>query len=469
MARDGQDIPQGRVRRTAPVAAAVAGTAGESVVVALRRKVMGAEVTVDHERAAERYAELLGRSRGALMKAGQALSFVTMGPAAPPEMQAAYRNALARLREDAPPMAPAVALATLEAELGVTAESAFAEFEPDPIASASIGQVHRARLHDGRAVAVKIQYPGVAAAIDADLANYELLSTFIGLLMGLSPRRLGVDHREIAREISAQIREELDYRQEAANQTAFADAYRGHPFIRIPEVLPELSTSRVLTQEFVDGLGWDQALAAEQPLRERWAEAISRFGHWSLGYFRMANVDPHPGNFRFHTDGGVSFLDFGCVSRLSPKAALLADNLQRSAIRGDVDAVWRWAVQAGQWRPSDPVTPEEAYHYWRVPLEPYWGEQPYQLTHEKIGEWMEFRFSPTGPSANALKYIKAPPGFTILSRLDCGVMSLFADLKVALPWGAIAAEYHERAVPQTELGVLHAEFIARHSLAIRHA
>lgn len=469
MARQADGIPQGRVRRTAPVAGALARTTGEAVVVGLRRKLTGAEVTVDHDRAVERYAQLLGRSRGALMKAGQALSFVSMGPGVAPEMQAAFRNALSRLREDAPPMEPEVALATLEAELGMPAEKVFAEFQPQPVAAASIGQVHRARLHDGRPVAVKIQYPGVATAINADLANYELLSTFLGLLMGLSSRRIGVDHRQVAREIAGQIRAELDYRQEAANQRDFASAYRDHPFIRIPEVIDELSTSRVLTQDLVEGLDWEQALAAEVQLRERWAEAISRFGHGSMGSFRLAQLDPHPGNFRFQEDGGVSFLDFGCVSRLSPRTATLANGLLQMAIRGDVQGTWRWALEAGMWRESDPVTPEEVFAYWHEPLEPYWGEQPYLITHEKIGAWLEYRFSPTGPCANALRYINAPDDFTLLSRLDFGVMSLFADLRVALPWGSIAAEFYENAAPQTELGALHAEFLADHPRRFQHA
>ena len=143
-----------------------------------------------HVRTAERYAELLGRSKGALMKAGQMLSFASAGPAVPAEFQSIYQAALARLRDDAPPMAPELARAVLERELGRPAESAFAEFDWEPLAAASVGQVHAARLHDGRAVAVKIQYPGVADAICADLKNTELLATFLSLVVGgLSPRK----------------------------------------------------------------------------------------------------------------------------------------------------------------------------------------------------------------------------------------------------------------------------------------
>ena len=169
----GDRISGGRLRRTAPLAALSARTAGEAVVVGLRSKLTGADSTEFHIRTAERYTELLGRSKGALMKAGQMLSLISVIPAVPEEFQPIYQVALTRLRDDAPPMAPGLARFALERELGRPVESAFAQFEWEPLAAASIGQVHAARLHDGRAVAVKIQYPGVAAAIRADLKNNE--------------------------------------------------------------------------------------------------------------------------------------------------------------------------------------------------------------------------------------------------------------------------------------------------------
>ena len=191
--RKGDGLDRGRLRRTAPLVGLTARTAGEAVVVGLRRKLTGADTTEFHVRTAERYAELLGHSKGALMKAGQMLSFVSASPAVPAEFQSIYQAALTRLRDEAPPMAPELARAALERELGQRTESAFAQFEWEPLAAASIGQVHAARLHDGRAVAVKIQYPGVADAIHADLKNTELLSTFLGLLFGLSPRKVSFD------------------------------------------------------------------------------------------------------------------------------------------------------------------------------------------------------------------------------------------------------------------------------------
>src|ERR1700721_1100388 len=198
---EGDGIRRGRVRRTAPLAALTARTAGEAVVVGLRSKLTGADSTEFHVRTAKRYVELLGRSKGALMKAGQMLSFVSLGPVVGEEFQTTYQTALTRLRNDAPPMAPELAREVLEQELGQPTESTFAEFDLEPLAAASIGQVHAAKLHDGRAVAVKIQYPGVAAAIDAALKNTELLTTFLGLMGGVSPRKLNLDLKGAAQEM----------------------------------------------------------------------------------------------------------------------------------------------------------------------------------------------------------------------------------------------------------------------------
>jgi predicted unusual protein kinase regulating ubiquinone biosynthesis (AarF/ABC1/UbiB family) len=451
-------IAHGRVRRAAPLAALTARTAGEAVVAALRRRATGRQDPEFVGRAAERYAELLGRSKGALMKAGQALSFVSIGPAVPSEFQRAWQTALSRLRTDAPPMAPELARGVLERELGKTTEEAFAHFDWEPLAAASIGQVHAAQLPDGRRVAVKIQYPGVAAAIRDDLRNTELLSTFLSLIGGLSPTRLRMDFKGVAREIEARVTEELDYRQEAASQAMFADLYRGHPFIHVPDVVGQLCTDRVLTQELVEGLQWSEALVAPADLRDSWAEVIHRFSYGSFHRFAMFNADPHPGNYIFHDDGSVSFLDFGCVKRFHRGQVEMMDDILRSSIRGDMMATWRACVEAGWWSASDPVTPAEIYEYWRIPFEMYWGEQPFTVTPEYVAGWIERRFSPTGPSGNAFRYVTAQGEYTIMGRLEASVMSVIAELRPTNYWAAIYAEQYEGALPMTALGKLNEEF-----------
>jgi predicted unusual protein kinase regulating ubiquinone biosynthesis (AarF/ABC1/UbiB family) len=451
-AKQGDGIGRGRLRRTVPLVGLTARTAGEAVVVGLRGKLTGADSGEFHVRTAERYAELLGRSKGALMKAGQMLSFTSLGPAVGGEFQTTYQAALMRLRDDAPPMAPELAREVLEHELARSTESAFAEFSWEPLAAASIGQVHAARLHDGRNVAVKIQYPGVAAAIHADLKNTELLATFLKLITGLSARKVSFDLRGAAQEIGERITEELDYRLEAANQAEFAEIYREHPFIHIPEVIGELSTDRVLTQELVRGKSWSEALAADQELRDSWAEAIHRFTYGSYHYFYMFNADPHPGNYVLHDDGSVSILDFGCVKRLRPGQIEPLNMVMRECLRGDVEETWRVSVEGGFFAPSGSLTREEVFTYWRAPIEMYWGEQPFTLTPQYATRLIEFRYSPTGPSANAFRHLTAPVAYTIMSRLDIGVISLLGELRATNQWEAIAAEYFEEADPVTPMG-----------------
>jgi predicted unusual protein kinase regulating ubiquinone biosynthesis (AarF/ABC1/UbiB family) len=465
----GDGISGGRLRRSVPLAALGARTAGEAVVVGLRSKLTGADSTEFHVRTAERYAELLGRSKGALMKVGQMLSFVAAAPAVPTEFQPIYQAALARLRDDVPPMAPELARAVLERELGGPVASAFAEFDWNPIAAASIGQVHAARLHDGRAVAVKIQYPGVAAAIHADLKNNELLATFLGFLFVLSPRKMSLDIRGAARELNARITEELDYRLEAANQAEFADIYRGHPFIHVPEVIRELCSRRVLTQELVLGSSWSEAVASQKELRDVWAEAIYRFIYTSNHRFCLFHADPHPGNYLFHDDGSVSFLDFGCIKRFTRPQVDSMNAIGRACWRDDVRATWQASVEAGFWRSSDPVTPEEVFAYWREPWELWWAQQPFTLTPEYVAKWVKRRFSQAGPSANAFRYITAPPAYAMLGRIELNTTSLIAGLHATNDWQSIAAEFFEDAAPVTAMGKLDHAFFADQQTAGNHA
>ncbi len=452
----------GRLRRTAPLVGLSARTLGEAAVADVRRKLAGVDPAEFHARTAARYAELLGSSKGALMKAGQMLSFASICPLVPAEYQSIYRTALTRLREDAPPMAPELARATLERELGCAAESAFARFDWEPLAAASVGQVHEAQLHDGRAVAVKIQYPGVADAIGADLKNVELLAAFISLLgAGLSRSRLSFDLRGAAREIGVRIVEELDYRREAANQAEFAEHYRGHPFIHVPDVIGELCTARVLTQELVRGRSWEDALGAEQELRDRWGEAIWRFTYGSLKRICAFNADPHPGNYVLHDDGTVSCLDFGCVKRFDPEQVGMVDAIGRACLRHDVLGTWRACVEAGFWKSTDPVTPDEAFAFWHDDWAMLWAERRFVITDQYAARRLARRYSPDGPSANAFRHITISPDYTVMSRIEIGLASVIAQLRAGARWGDIAAEGLEGADPVTELGTRERAFFER--------
>jgi hypothetical protein len=281
----------------------------------------------------------------------------------------------------------------------------------------------------------------------------------------MSTRKLRFDVRAAARELGARIAEELDYEREAANQAEFARHYRGHPFIRVPAVIDELSSARVLTQELVRGLSWSEAMVADQELRDSWAEAIHRFVYGAYSRFCMFNADPHPGNYVFHLDGSVSFLDFGCVKRLRRDQVQMMDAVVAAAVRHDVLGTWRASVEAGFWRASDPVTCEEAFDYWYDDWAMMWAEERFVVTPEYVAGWLGRKLSPSGPSANACAYITIPPEYTMIGRVELGVAAMLAELRAGNVWGAMAAERFWNAEPQSELGRLEHAFFDQRQVA----
>jgi hypothetical protein len=278
-----------------------------------------------------------------------------------------------------------------------------------------------------------------------------------------------LDFRGMAREMSVRIIEELDYRLEAANQTEFAAMYRGHPFIHVPEVIGELCSDRVLTQELVQGKSWSEALTSEQGLRNSWSESIWRFVYGTYQRVYIFNADPHPGNYLFHEDGSVSFLDFGCVKRFRRDQAETTNMIVRESLRGDVLATWKAAVEIGFFSSSGDVTPQEVFDYWREGFEMYWAEQPFTVTPEYVAAFIERRFSPIGPSGNAFQHAVAPPEWTMTSRIEMGAMSAIAGLRARNDWRSIAAEYFENAPPLTAMGKLESEFFKGQSAASNNA
>jgi predicted unusual protein kinase regulating ubiquinone biosynthesis (AarF/ABC1/UbiB family) len=451
-------IPQGRLRRTVPLAALSARAAGEGLADVLRRRLQGERgASVEfHVRNAERYADALSRSKGLLMKVGQILSFVDISAAIDRTYGATYQAALASLQSDAAPMDPVLVAAVIERELGRGPEELFAEFSPTPMAAASIGQVHAARLHDGTDVAVKVQYPGVADAIGDDLANTELLLTFVKLAQGVAPQLGSFDVRAIAAEISERILEELDYATEAANQLEFAEHFRGHPFVRIPEVVPGRSSDRVLTMELVHARRWNETADADQALRDRWGEVVYRFIFGSIARFGMFNADPHPGNYLFHDDGTVTFLDFGCVKRLAPETQRGFWGLPRAAIANDADELLQVYVEAGFARADAPPPAAELLAWNRSNFAPLHHPQPFTFSPEFVAGML-------GRMADMDKGVRRhsniPKDFVFTNRIFIGLYSVLGALGATADWRAIFEE-DVSGVPTTELGRLEADFFA---------
>jgi predicted unusual protein kinase regulating ubiquinone biosynthesis (AarF/ABC1/UbiB family) len=460
-------VPRGRARRVAPLVGLAGRTAGEAVVASLRARWAGEHEAARargefHRRVADQWAHRLGSSRGVLMKAGQILSVVLPDSGVESGYRGIYQAALAKLQDNAPPMPAAVVTEVITAELGRPPSELFAEFDPRPVAAASIGQVHAATLPDGRKVAVKVQYPGVDEAIRADLANTELLATFFRLLVTLMPNLTKLDVRAMAREISERIGEEIDYQTEAANQRLFADVYRGHPFIHIPEVHDEWSTRRVLTMDFVDGQRYAKATMAEQDLRDRWSEVIFRFYLGSMYNFGLVHTDAHPGNYLFHPDGTVTFLDFGCVKQLSTDRVAGMSSWFQPTLDGDVEAVWRAAAKSGYVDPTDPADPVELLAWFRDAYRYIVGPQPFTITPRYVADAMRDRISATSPHRRVIGKMTMDSDVTMALRMDIAVIAALGGLRPNGQWRAICQEWVDAAPPTTTYGQLAATFAAAH-------
>ena len=403
-------------------------------------------------RTAEDVARELGNMKGAVMKAGQLIGFIV--EALPPEAQ----QALASLQSEAPPMAPSLAEQVIVDELGRHPSQLFREWEPVPVAAASIGQVHRARLHDGRLVAVKVQYPGVGETITGDLANVELLYAMFSAFALKS-----LDVRAMVDELRRRMIEELDYRREAADQQYFADLYRGHPFIRVPEVHHELCTGRVLVSDWVDGLSWaDFERTATPEARQRAAEVLFRWAQQCIYRHRIFNGDPHPGNYRFHEDGTVTFLDFGLVKRWTDAEVATLWPVIEPLLAADPVGTVREMVTAGFLQPDHGLDPDEVYAYVSAPYRPYLVDT-FTFTRSYVGETLGAILDVRGPYQHIVERLNLPVSFVILDRVVWGMSALLGKLEATNRWRAILDEYRIDAPPATELGRLEAAWRAGRS------
>jgi len=400
-------------------------------------------------RSAEDVAAVLGGMKGAIMKAGQMLSFLADG--LPPEAQAA----LATLQADVPPMSPRLAAEVVRGELGADPERVFLEWGEVPVAAASIGQVHRAVTRDGREVAVKVQYPGIERAIKGDLDNAEWLYSLFS-----SFRLKNLDVHGLVDELRARMAGELDYTLEGSNQDEFSRVYAGHPFIRIPAIIPEYSTRRVLTSEWVDGERWDEFLdRASGAERQRAGEVIYRFAQGSIHRHGMFNGDPHPGNYRFHRDGSVTFLDFGLVKRWTAGEWENLAPVLDAVLDDDPAATISRMVEAGFLRPDHGLAPERVWEYVSIPYVPLLTER-FKYTRAWVAGALERLIDVRGAFSDIAAQLDMPPSFVILDRVVWGVSGLLGQLEAEAGWAGIVSEYRKGSPPSTDLGVVEAEWVA---------
>lgn len=396
--------------------------------------------------------ETLGSMKGAFMKLGQMASYLDAG------MDPEVRKQLAALQSNAPPMSADLAASVIASELGASPDEVFASWDPEPLAAASIGQVHRAVTRDGQAVAVKVQYPGVDQAIRDDLENSTMLMQLVRMAFP------SLDAGTVVEELRTRIAEELDYGLEARNQAMFAKHFADHPFIHVPAVIRSLSTQRVLTTELVSGTRYEEVVDRwSQEERDLAGETIFRFVFGCLYRFNVFNGDPHPGNYLFHGNGRVSFLDFGLVKWFSePDVAILSEMIQTMVIHPDPAAFRRAVERVGFIRAGSGLTDDQIVGYFRHYYELVLDRGPSSFSPEYASETLRHFFDATNP---VMRQANVPGPFVILQRINLGLYAVLAGLGSVVDWRAVAEEIWPfvEAAPAGQLGRADLAWRASHS------
>ncbi len=406
-----------------------------------------------HLETADQILTVLGTMKGAAMKLGQMLSFIDLG-VVPRDARPEFQRKLAALRDSAPEVPFDRMMRVLEEDLGRARSAVFSELDEQPIGVASIGQVYRARLKDGRRVAVKIQYPGVAAAVRADMKN-------LALMMRLVQRALpGIDTEALAREIRLRIGEELDYKLEAANQRAFAVAFRDHPFVVVPEAHESLCSERVLVSDYVEGRGFEELKGAPDEVRNRLGEIIYRFFCGTLYRRREFSGDPHPGNFLLQDDGRVAFFDFGLFKRMSPASVELELACQRAAAEGRAEDLHRLMAEARILPQPERVDPERWLAYCQDAIGWYLVDEEVQLTPGMATQALIESIAPQSAYFTTFRHQRLPSEHILARRLELFCEALLGQLRAQANWHRIAREWMYGEHPVTELGELEAAFYA---------
>ena len=393
--------------------------------------------------------------RGAAMKAGQVLSTVEM-PGLDPDQAAYVQERLASLRDSVPAVGWKQMRGVLAAEWGEDPDRVLAQIDPVPAAAASIGQVYRGVTHDGQDVAIKVQYPGIADSIEADMRNLGLLSPVLRQLMP------GLDVKDVLAELRERVIEECDYELEASNHRRVGRFWRGHPFVVVPAVHTDLSHRRVLVTDWVDGIGFDDVAREPDAVRDRYAEIVYRFFYGTALELGLALGDPHPGNYLLCPDGRVAFFDFGMLRPLPSDYVRREGAISRAIRDRDADALVA-GMHALGYLPGDPAN-------WDGPLlldymrnVSWWLEDdaPVRLGPEDVWRGTEILRDDDGRAQVAqLRNMTLPREALLLRRMDGLLFQTAATLRAEAPWGALLREITGEGEPVDELGAEHAAWLA---------
>jgi predicted unusual protein kinase regulating ubiquinone biosynthesis (AarF/ABC1/UbiB family) len=451
-------IPTSRLGRTAKFGGLVAGQGARWAGTQAANRLRSDEQAqaADAKRAlalADELVSQLGQMKGAAMKLGQVLSTIDF-EMVPEGEREAFKEKLSALRDDAPQVPFKKMEKVIVDDLGGSIEEHFSAFDRTPVAAASIGQVYRGALHDGRDVAVKVQYPGVAEAVETDLRNAAVL---LPLVRRLAP---GLDAKAILGELRERIGEELDYELEAQNQRRIARAFKGHPFIRVPDVVTSMSTRRVLITEFVVGRGFAEVKKLPEADRDRFAEICFRFFYGLLRRERIAAGDPHPGNYLLGDDGRVCFLDFGLVRRMDTDHLEADHAIARAVIAGDARAVHQGMADLGYLPDPTAFDPERVLAQLTVGAEWRFTRGFRRLSPEYVRETMERGGSPASEYFDELRRQDMPPQALLLRRMEALLFSVLGELRAGADWGTLALEYIAEEPASTELGRAEGDWLA---------
>jgi len=422
-----EDLPRRAAARTVKLAGLPLGYAGR-VTLGLGKRLGGrpAEIVAAEvqARTAEQLFRVLGELKGGAMKFGQAMS--VFEAAMPEHLAGPYRETLTRLQEAAPPLPTRTVHAVLVRELGGSWRERFRSFEDQPVAAASIGQVHRAVWSDGRDVAVKVQYPGAGEALLSDLTQIGRMSRLVGMLVP------GLDVKPLVAELKARVAEELDYRQEAGYQSAFAAAFAGDPDILVPGLVD--GSGQVLVGEWVDGVPLSQIISSgTREQRDRAGLLLVRFLLSGPTRAGLLHADPHPGNFRLMPDGRLAVLDYGAVNRLPAGWPAPIGPLLRLAIEGDATGVLAGLRDEGFVRTGIELDAAALLDYLSPILEPArartFGFSRAWLRRQavRVGD-------PRSPAYSTGLQLNLPPDYLLIHRVSAGTVGVLCQLEAEAAW-----------------------------------